>query len=67
MSRVKKTASVTVALVRPFRPRSLPRSAATPENCHPSPLRPWYKLQYQGKEVVQLMHEQRGTLEVRGR
>jgi len=24
-------------------------------------------LQYQGKEVVQLMHEQRGTLEVRGR
>jgi len=24
-------------------------------------------LEYQGKEVVQLMHEQRGTLEVRGR
>ena len=39
----------------------------TPENCHTSPLRPWYKWRYQGKEVVQLMHEQRGTLEVRGR
>jgi hypothetical protein len=24
-------------------------------------------LRYQGKEVVQLMHDQRGTLEVRGR
>ena len=29
--------------------------------------RPWYKFRYQGKEVVHTMHDQHGTLEVRGR
>ena len=28
---------------------------------------PWYKFRYQGKEVVHTMHDQHGTLEVRGR
>ena len=27
----------------------------------------WYKFRYQGKEVVHTMHDQHGTLEVRGR
>jgi hypothetical protein len=31
------------------------------------PARMWYKFRYQGKEVVHQMHDQRGTLEVRGR